>query len=185
LYEELTSASYFMTNPEKVRNLYLAIGLVLAVIGGWLTQYGWFALPVIGLMIAAFSRWLPKRTLEGSEALWNIKGFREFLHTAERYRLQWQEKEKIFETFLPYAMVLGVAKEWANTFKDIALTPPSWYTGSPGSTFNAIVFWSAMNSFTTTTTSAMTSHPQTSGGSGLGGGGFSGGGFGGGGGGSW
>jgi uncharacterized membrane protein len=50
--------------------------------------------------------------------------------------------------------------------------------------FNTLVLWSALNSFSTTTTHSF-SPPAASGGSGFGGGGFSGGGFGGGGGGSW
>jgi uncharacterized membrane protein len=43
-------------------------------------------------------------------------GFKHYLQTAERYRLQNLTPE-IFERFLPYAIILGVEKEWGNATK--------------------------------------------------------------------
>ena len=116
-----------------------------------------------------------------------LSEIKDYLATAEKYRLQWQEKELIFEKFLPYAMVLGVADKWAKTFADLGLPPPTWYEGSASASgvFNAVAFTSSMRSFDSSVSAAMVSSPQqTSSGSGFSGG-SSGGGGGGGGGGSW
>ena len=93
-----------------------------------------------------------------------------------------------FEKLLPYAMVLGVEKEWVRQFQDIYKQNPGWYedqTGSPA-VFSSIIFINSLNSFSQSANASLSSSPSSasSGGSGFSGGG-SGGGFGGGGGGSW
>jgi uncharacterized membrane protein len=80
-------------------------------------------------------------------------------------------------------MAFGVADKWTKAFEGLQKEAPNWYHGN-SSTFNTVMFWSAMNSFSTASAKSF-APPAASGGSGLGGGGFSGGGFGGGGGGSW
>ena len=63
-----------------------------------------------------------------------------------------------------------------------------YYNDPMGGAFNAIIFASALNSFSYNANNTLAAAPHSSaggGGSGFGGGGFSGGGFGGGGGGSW
>ena len=92
---------------------------------------------------------------------------------------------ELFEKLLAYAIVLGVEKEWAGEFNDIYVNQPEWYAGNM-STFNAVVFASALSG-QGFGSAMMTSYssPSSSGSSGFGGGGFSGGGGGGGGGGGW
>jgi uncharacterized membrane protein len=100
----------------------------------------------------------------------------------------------LFSKFLPYAVALDVADNWAKAFEGIYQNPPDWYVSPAGfRTFSPYVFTHSINSVTSDLTSAMTSAPRGSGigggggggGGGFGGGGSSGGGFGGGGGGSW
>ena len=111
---------------------------------------------------------------------------------AEKDRIKFhnapEKNPEHFEKLLPYAMILGVEREWAEQFKNIYNQPPSWYSDSLGGTFNSIILISALNNFNHSSQAAMFSAPgggAAGGGSGFGGGGFSGGGFGGGGGGSW
>ena len=129
------------------------------------------------MIVIGFGMIMPRRTEKGAQADWQLKGFKLYLSTAEKYRLQWQEKENIFETFLPYAMALGVAEKWSKTFADVNLPPPSWYSGT--GTWSSIYAWQALSSFNSSLSSATV--PSSGGSSG----GFSGGGGGGGGGGSW
>jgi uncharacterized membrane protein len=93
-----------------------------------------------------------------------------------------------FEQVLPYAIVLGVADQWADAFAGIYTEPPSWYH-SPryGHGFAPRLFVADLGRSLGTMGQTMRSSPKSSGSgsSGFGGGGFSGGGFGGGGGGSW
>ncbi|MBI4457739.1 DUF2207 domain-containing protein, partial [Candidatus Uhrbacteria bacterium] len=200
LYGQLVAAKLFPSNPETVKIYY---GLAAAAVLG-LSFFGlkamlpagasdaigvrvWVPFILTVIICAAFVPLMPRRTPEGMLAFEHAKGFKDYLATAEKYRLQWQEKEHVFEMFLPYAMVLGVADKWAKTFADLGLPPPKWYEGSgmgPGA-FNAAAFVTTMHSLDSSVNAAMVSAPsQSSGGSGFGGG-SSGGGGGGGGGGSW
>lgn len=138
----------------------------------------------IAVLIAAFifSFFVRKRTDKGHEILQKIEGFKLFLETAEKDRLEKLvfDDPKYFYDILPYAYVLGVSDAWVKKFEDIAVEPPEWYNGT--GSFNTFVMWHFMSSAMHSASQAMTSAPQTSSG---GGGGFSGGGSGGGGGGSW
>lgn len=137
-----------------------------------------------GLIVMAFIPAMPQRSMLGAEAAWIGHGFRLFIEKAEQYRIKWQERENIFETFLPYAMVFGIADKWSKAFRDVTMTNPTWYEGQLGSSFNTMVFWGAMSNFGSTINTSVVS-AAASGSSGFGGGGFSGGGGGGGGGGGW
>jgi len=188
MYDETVRLGYFDRSPEKVRNAYVGVGVVLLVIGIFTAVFA-FPLGITGALLIFFGLIMPRRTAQGVAALDHAKGFREYLSQAEKYRLQWQEKENIFEHFLPYAMVFGVVDKWSKAFEGLALRQPDWYEGSAFSAgaFHAAAFHSAFNSFNSSMSSAVTSRPSQSGsGSGFSsGGGFSGGGGGGGGGGSW
>lgn len=191
LYTEVTEdRGYFAGNPERVRLRYLGFGIALLVVfaivpGMFIFTWG---IAAIGAMLVAFSWALPRRTPAGVEANWHARGFKLFLETAEKYRLKWQEKENIFEQYLPYAMVFGVADKWAKAFSDlgIAQQQPSWYDGGSFNTFSTIALWSSLNSATNSIATSLAARPGGAAGGGSGfSGGFSGGGFGGGGGGSW
>ncbi len=131
---------------------------------------------------------IPKLTLKGMTALQKILGFREFLRYTETDRLKMMNapslKPEQFEECLPYAMVLGVEKEWAKKFEGIAVPSPVWYEDPTMTTFNSSLFMANLVLFNSSFNRAfnIASQPASSG---FGAGGFSGGGFGGGGGGSW
>lgn len=133
-------------------------------------------------------------TKEGRALMDQIDGFRLYLSTTERYRLNsWNAPAKtpeLFEKYLPYAIALNVENEWGQQFNEVlreAGIPPDkyrpvWYTGTTS--------WSGSNLATalpvilaTGLASSLASASTSS--SGSGGGGSSGGGGGGGGGGGW
>lgn len=198
IYALVVSDGYFPTNPEKVRNGYVGISIFFLIIGIGVSI---FILNIIvsicvlmtGIFAILFSRAMPRKTKKGAETHVKIEGFKWFLSVTETERLKFhnapERSPKQFEEFLPYAMVLGVEKEWADQFKSIYLSPPEWYHGSPGTAFGAVYLVSSLASLTTTMGTTMVSRPGSSGSGGSSGfssgGGFSGGGFGGGGGGSW
>lgn len=142
----------------------------------------------IGIAVASLvlSLFIRRRTERGHELLQKITGFKKFLETAEKERLETlvDENPTYYYDLLPYAYVLGVSDAWTKNFEGIELQPPQWYGGSM---FDRMIFWSFMNSTFNSAANAMTSSPQSSSSGGFsgGGGGFSGGGSGGGGGGSW
>ncbi|MBP5204651.1 DUF2207 domain-containing protein [bacterium] len=138
----------------------------------------------VAIMIYCFIH-LFKRTPYGNEMYGKIKGFRNFLISAEKEKLEAMVNENptYFFDILPYTYVLGVSKKWIKKFESISLKAPNWYDND--GTFNYVMFNSFMNNTMRSATTAMSSSPSSSGGGGSSGGGFSGGGSGGGGGGSW
>lgn len=135
-------------------------------------------------------------TVHGRKVMDEIDGFKMYLETAEKERLNFQNEPDMsvqrFEAILPYAMALGVEKPWSERFekdlarhavKDAEGYSPLWYSGG---NFSAGSFARTMGGVATGLSAAMiASQPQASSSSGSGGGGFSGGGGGGGGGGGW
>lgn len=135
------------------------------------------------LVILFFRHYMPKRTDYGTRILGYLRGFREFLQTAEKDRLEAlvEEDPQYFYSILPYTYVLGVSDKWMKKFESIAMEPPEWYHGGHHSAFHMASFQKSMNQTMKAANTAMNSSP----GGGHGGGGHSGGGHGGGGGGSW
>ena len=142
----------------------------------------------IGVMILVI-KYLPKRTKYGNEMLGKLKGFKNFLETVEKEKLESlvMDNPNYFYDILPYTYVLGVSDKWIKKFESISLQAPSWYDSS--NSFDISSFNRFINSTMTSAQGAMTSSPSSSSGGsssgGSSGGGSSGGGSGGGGGGSW
>ena len=119
-----------------------------------------------------------------------VLGFKDFLQTAEKDRLETllEENPQYYYDILPYANVLGVSDIWEDKFKNLTLEPPTYYRGV--SVFDVIIFNRLYRNSYRAYSAAAVSRPSSSSRSGGrigggGGGGFSGGGFGGGGGGRW
>lgn len=132
-------------------------------------------------------------TSEGLRIKRDIEGFKFFLETTEGERLKIigtppTKTPELYEKYLPYAVALGVEKQWsqqfAPIFRDMELKGhpyrPIWFIGD-WHNFGSHSFASDLGNSLTSTINA--SIPGSS--SGFGGGGSSGGGGGGGGGGSW
>ncbi|MBR1668569.1 MAG: DUF2207 domain-containing protein [Bacteroidaceae bacterium] len=118
-----------------------------------------------------------------------LLGFKEFIKTAEKSRLEslQQEDPAYFYKVLPYAMVFDLSKKWAKLFKDIEVEKPDWYETNTPLMGHALTshMTSSLYSSTSNAINIISHDSSSSGSSGGGGGGFSGGGGGGGGGGSW
>ncbi len=145
---------------------------------------------ILGIILCII--YLPKRTPYGNEMLGKIKGFKNFLETAEKEKLEAMvmQDPSYFYNILPFTYVLGVSDKWIKKFETITMQAPDWYDSS--TSFNVIAFGTFINSTINSAQNAMSSSPaSSSGGSsggpsgGFSGGGISGGGSGGGGGGSW
>ena len=136
---------------------------------------------VLGMVVCL--TYLPKRTSYGNEILGKIKGFKNFLETAEKDQLEAMvaKNPTYFYNILPYTYVLGVSDKWIKKFEVISMQAPTWYDASD--TFDVATFGTFMNSTMSSATSAMSYDSSSS--SSDSGGGSAGGGSGGGGGGSW
>jgi len=202
IFESLVGNGYYRRRPDSVRATYIAGGVVVGFLSIWgamplATMLGMAPLPFImaGILTAAiicvFGWFMPARTIAGSHTLESVLGFEDFLAHVESDRFNRMIKTpEMFEKFLPFAMALGVEKNWSKAFQNIYTQPPSWYQGGYGPSFYPYMFVNNLNTMSSQASSIMASAPRSSGGSGFssgggGGGGFSGGGFGGGGGGGF
>ena len=189
---------YFQTNG------YLNLPGAVIVIGSTLASFNVGAgptPPVIGVVIllflttAFFAIIMKRPTLRGRKLLDEMLGFREYLEVAEKDELNLrnppEKTPQLFETYLPYALALGVEQEWSEKFAALLAAirdpdgreyQPSWYDGS----WNSARLASTARSFSSELSSSVASSVSPPGSSsGGGGGGSSGGGGGGGGGGGW
>jgi len=138
-------------------------------------------------------------TAAGAETRDHLKGLQMFIEWAEADRIRMLQSPqgaervavddqgarvdpanprqmlRIYETLLPYAVVFGQEKEWAERLAVLydQTGVPGWYIGTAG--FNAAAFSSGISTLSTTTTSS-TSGGSSGGGSAGGGGGGGGGG---------
>ncbi|MEO6433887.1 MAG: hypothetical protein ABIO29_07925, partial [Sphingomicrobium sp.] len=154
-------------------------------------------LVMLGLPLALSSLlWVSAPTSAGRAVLDRIAGFRQYLSTTERDRLDRMQAPAdtltMFERFLPYAIALDVENRWANRFESQLAAAAaaaagnqgmSWYAGSHSPWTDTGAFVNSIGSSLSSSISSASTAPGSSGGSG--GGGSSGGGGGGGGGGGW
>jgi uncharacterized membrane protein YgcG len=197
IFDALMADNYYLHRPDKVRQGYVTVGLVLGVGMVWggavlARMFGVAQLTVIvagvatGIVVCGFGYFMPARTITGARTLEKVLGFEDFLGRVEEDRFERVVKTpQMFEKFLPYAMALHVEKKWVAAFADIYREPPNWYRGPYGGAFTPYFLVNDLDMMSARAGTVMASSPRSSGGSGFGGGGFSGGGFGGGGGGGF
>ena len=138
---------------------------------------------------------MKRPTLRGRKLLDEMLGFKDYLEVAEKDELNLrnppEKTPQLFETYLPFALALGVDQQWSERFTRVLGAvrgsngdgySPSWYNGS----WNSFRLSRATSELSSGLNSAISSSVMAPGSSsGGGGGGFSGGGGGGGGGGGW
>jgi uncharacterized membrane protein YgcG len=201
IFAQLVGRGYYLHRPDTVRGTYIGAGVVIGFLSIWGgavigRSLGMAGAPFIiaGILSAAvicgFGWFMPARTAGGTRALEGVLGFEDFLGHVEADRFNRMIKTpEMFEKFLPFAMALGVEKNWSKAFVNIYTQPPRWYQGGNFSSgFYPYMFVNNLGALSSQAATTFASAPRSSGGSGFGGGGsggFSGGGFGGGGGGGF
>lgn len=161
---------------------------VFTVISAGIPVYRYLAAVGSCIIVCIFVSIMSRRTEYGDKILEKVLGFKEFIKTAEKDKLEmmFEQNPQYFYNILPYAMVLGLSDKWASHFDALTVEPPRWYRGYNYPRFSTAAFTRNLNSSFTQLNSSMSSAPSSSGSSGSSSsGGFSGGGSGGGGGGSW
>jgi len=201
--EGLTQAGYFRSNPLSASRSVLA-GVIIAFVLVYFAGKH-LGLPLIlGLVVGGIIAFITAgkmaaRTAKGVVAFEHAQGLKLFLNVTQKDRLAMMQSPnapyaatgqepartvELFEKLLPYAMVLGVEREWAKQFEGLYTAAPSWFAGNWNS-FSTYYLISNLSDGMSSAVNTAFSAPSNSGSSGFGGGGFSGGGGGGGGGGGW
>jgi uncharacterized membrane protein len=195
--EEPSSFEIPFSNSGRYKTIYLLPFVIVFLASIIFQSMGGYAKYVLMILIIIWSivtsyyfiKFNPRLSKKGRVLKEEWLGFKLYLETAEKYRVQNLTPE-IFEKYLPYAIIFGVEKKWAKAFESIVTTEPAWYGhsrtlntaslySSSASGFSASAFSS---SFSSSFSSAFSS--SGAGGGGASGGGSAGGGGGGGGGGA-
>lgn len=214
IHKEVATTGYFTGNIESIRKEYSRVSnyiflfifflfftwiLTSIFLSSGIIRYFAQAL-ILGLsliitaaIINIFAHYMPSVTKKGLDAKWKLLGFKEYLYTAERFRLG-VETLDTFSKFLPCAMVLGVEKRWAARFSEFSYEEQNWYVqavyaysggrvgGAAPISFNDLS--ASISSFSSSISRTFSSGARAGGTGGFGGGGGAGGGGGGGGGGA-
>ncbi|MEP6951166.1 MAG: DUF2207 domain-containing protein [Ginsengibacter sp.] len=198
LNEEVDRNDYYVKYSRGMVVLFFVVGIITLVFGiikmaDYWYENKWMGIALIasGIFIVIFGLLMSKKSPKGTLLYQKLLGFKEFIKSVEKDRLQefLKQDSNYFDKVLPYAIVFDVADRWKDKLKGLDIPPPTWYNGSyAGGNFNTMVFMSSLDNSMKQMTNTFYSSPHSSGSSGgsfSGGGGFSGGGFGGGGGSSW
>ena len=145
VYEYLAGQGYYRSSPQKQRQAFYSFAFLLISGGiiwntivimslfdnhrlaktGWLPMIPWWL--VLGLFLAGFvfgvfGSFMGRKTPEGVKKQLEIYGFREFIVTAERDRIELFAKEEPgqYKKILPFAFLFGVGGQWAVTADNLA-----------------------------------------------------------------
>jgi hypothetical protein len=174
------------------------LGGGLAVIGTLSINTAAIAAASIVVITVVFAVLMRAPTVQGRKVMDKIEGFRLYLDTAEKNRLNIDGEPPLtverFERILPYAIALGVEKPWSEHFEaelarstaDASQTySPAWYSGRNGGWSSGGLSRGISAASSGMAAAMIAAQPVQASSSGSSGGGFSGGGGGGGGGGGW
>lgn len=198
--DELNSAVdkglFYEKNSQTRVGCFAMLGLVVGGYGVYriITQsvFG-YMIPISfilsGLIMIIIARFMSKKTKKGNELYRKLAGFKQFILSVEKPRLEafLREDPSYLDKVLPFAIVFGVVSAWQDKLKEIEFTPPEWYTGTRRHHYSHL-YLSDLNSSLNKMSESFYSSPSTQAGSGRSwssSGGSAGGGFGGGGGSSW
>jgi len=189
---------YFQTNGYlNLPGIAIVLGTTVVAlnIGAGPTLFVIAMIVAMFLTMAFFAIVMKRPTLRGRKLLDEMLGFKDYLEVAEKDELNLrnppEKTPQLFETYLPFALALGVDQEWSEKFATVLAAirgpdgnyyRPAWYNGSWSSS-SLSSSTKGLSSGLSSAISSSVSPPGSS--SGGGGGGFSGGGGGGGGGGGW
>ena len=140
LHAEVVRAGLFHGDPDQARRRYRAIGNGLLFVGfggglvalfvlGAYVELAW--LPFIALaLLGGFARWqsahMPQRTRRGALEAARWRAFARFLREQDD-AVHLEAERPHFETWLPYAVALGVDQTWVRNLASVGTPRPRWY----------------------------------------------------------
>lgn len=145
IYSTAVRGGLFSESPKAVRSRWVGYGFLTAVILGGLTLllayldvggWGWFLLgsALAAIIVWAFAPFMPRRTARGAQEQRKWEAFRNYLEDLTRFQDVETARDR-FDAYLPYAVALGVERQWTRRFEGTSVPPPVWYhpVFAPGS----------------------------------------------------
>jgi uncharacterized membrane protein YgcG len=196
----VNSGGYFSKRALGLPALGWLVGLALYIV--WIivalqldqmTGAGYVAAPILSFLPFSAVYWLlvSKRsyTAKGSSVISHLKGLEMYIELAEKDRLEFLQSPKgallkpseltgkqmlkLYEEVLPWAILLGLQKQWGEVLTELYREQgsPSWFSGAPFMTQSLSSVGQALSSSLATSSSGGSSGSGSSGGGGGGGGG--------------
>ncbi|HUE76166.1 MAG TPA: DUF2207 domain-containing protein, partial [Chloroflexota bacterium] len=140
LYEEVVRLRLFEADPESVRRRFAGLGTTI-LIGGLIAAVALGSLfgsvvdliwapfasaTLVGLAMILVAPKMPRRTRVGALEAAQWRAFERHLRTIEQQR-DLQGDTDTFERYLPYAIALGIDREWVAKFSTAGTPAPRWY----------------------------------------------------------
>jgi uncharacterized membrane protein len=130
LAQDLTNETYYRFNPYRAQLLYQIISVNLLMLGltiVYISETNIMLPALANLFLAAyfwfFARLMPSLTSLGADTKHFVKGLKLYLSVTDKDRLNFEHPpQKTYDHFnhlLPYAIALGVEKQWSSHFKTI------------------------------------------------------------------
>lgn len=144
LYKEMVARGFFKRRPDTTRKVWTGVGIgaivltfFLGVVLVPLAQYAAafpclaVALGLSGVSILIAGRFMPVKSVQGSEAAAKWDAFRTYLSRIDQMT-DLSEAGDLFERYLPYATAFGLNQSYVNKFARLTNTPaPGWYVPYP------------------------------------------------------
>ncbi len=142
IYRMMVREGLFPSSPERVRAVWLVAGITIVGAAMFVATGGadWLGtvplslgigLGASGLVVLAFSPFMPRKTFRGARALARVKGFREFLERTSKDELRRLPPDTMHR-WLAWAIALGVSERWIHSFDGLPVSAPAWYTARGG-----------------------------------------------------
>ena len=142
LYDEVVKLEFFKEGPDEVRSRWTGIGiaglvgivLLLVLLVNTFGDGIWGVWPLaivtvlLSLGLIGIAKIMPRRTDKGAEANQEWMAFKRYLGDIQKYETVSSHVD-IFERYLPYAIALGIDREWVKTFANAGAPTPQWYGG--------------------------------------------------------
>lgn len=145
MYNETVRLGYFPESPDAVRTRQRGIGFGILFLGGllfflWIIfgeRYSNFLIvPALGVGLSGVVRMaiagaMPRKTDFGAEEAEKWRAFKRYLQSLQQYSKEdVQVAAQKFQQYLPYAVALGVDREYINQFNNVpssAMPMPTYY----------------------------------------------------------
>lgn len=130
VWKSVIDSGYYTSDPRSVHLRYAMSAFLFIFLGILLIRSGLLigqglSVLLCGVIIFLFASYMPARTKRGVDIWTQINGFKQYLEVAEKERIDklsdpnQNDANVHIESNLPYAVVLGIEKDWPRVFSHI------------------------------------------------------------------
>lgn len=136
IYDYASSLGYFSEVPAKLHLKYRIVGILTFFTGlaGYVlfmffgsgtnvVLFLWLTLVILGMVIIRLAPSITNYTSKGRQSVIDWLSFRKFMVQEDVFR----GDVEVFESYLPYAVALGVESSWSARFIESSFVLPKWY----------------------------------------------------------